>query len=95
LTAPDLGTADAHTLATAWVTGARIDWRAVHADRPRRRVPLPTYPFDHTQRHRPVVASPQRAEDDKQAVVEHPRDLGPARPATTDPEAATPAPRST
>ncbi|WP_435592015.1 SDR family NAD(P)-dependent oxidoreductase [Nocardia sp. bgisy118] len=37
-------------LARLWVHGADIDWAGLHADRPRRRVPLPAYAFD-SQRH--------------------------------------------
>jgi acyl transferase domain-containing protein/acyl carrier protein len=33
-------------LAHAWAVGAMIEWRSLHADRPARRVPLPTYPFE-------------------------------------------------
>jgi amino acid adenylation domain-containing protein len=29
-----------------WLTGVRPDWPALWADQPRRRVPLPTYPFE-------------------------------------------------
>ncbi|MBK9945446.1 MAG: amino acid adenylation domain-containing protein [Kouleothrix sp.] len=33
-------------LARLWLAGAAIDWPAVHAHAPRRRVSLPTYPFE-------------------------------------------------
>jgi phthiocerol/phenolphthiocerol synthesis type-I polyketide synthase E len=33
-------------LGRAWAAGAEIDWRAVHGGQARRRVPLPTYPFE-------------------------------------------------
>jgi amino acid adenylation domain-containing protein/FkbH-like protein len=33
------------TLAELWCHGAEVDWSAVHAETPVRRVPLPTYPF--------------------------------------------------
>lgn len=33
-------------LGQLWVNGATPDWRAVHAGERRRRVPLPTYPFE-------------------------------------------------
>ncbi len=29
-----------------WVAGGTVDWARFHADQPRRRVPLPTYPFE-------------------------------------------------
>ncbi|MBV9578635.1 MAG: type I polyketide synthase, partial [Chloroflexi bacterium] len=33
-------------LGRLWLDGTPIDWSAVHAPEPRRRVPLPTYPFE-------------------------------------------------
>ncbi|HEY0016584.1 MAG TPA: beta-ketoacyl synthase N-terminal-like domain-containing protein [Longimicrobium sp.] len=33
-------------LGRAWTAGTEIDWRAVHGGEARRRVPLPTYPFE-------------------------------------------------
>jgi phthiocerol/phenolphthiocerol synthesis type-I polyketide synthase E len=33
-------------LGRAWAAGTEIDWRAVHGGEARRRVPLPTYPFE-------------------------------------------------
>jgi phthiocerol/phenolphthiocerol synthesis type-I polyketide synthase E len=33
-------------LGRAWAAGTAIDWRAVHGGEARRRVPLPTYPFE-------------------------------------------------
>jgi acyl transferase domain-containing protein len=32
--------------ARAWVAGEEVDWKAFHAGESRRRVPLPTYPFE-------------------------------------------------
>ncbi|MEV8129124.1 SDR family NAD(P)-dependent oxidoreductase [Streptomyces sp. NPDC085944] len=52
---PDPTSADAQALAAAWAAGVRIDWHATHAG-PRRRVPLPTYPFDHSVRHGPTAS---------------------------------------
>jgi len=37
-------------LGRLWVAGAAVDWEAVSAEGPRRRVPLPTYPFER-RRH--------------------------------------------
>ena len=37
-------------LAALYLAGHKINWPAVHADAPRRRIPLPTYPFQR-QRH--------------------------------------------
>lgn len=34
------------TLARLWLSGVEVDWSAFHRDEERRRVPLPTYPFD-------------------------------------------------
>ncbi|HEX3530202.1 MAG TPA: amino acid adenylation domain-containing protein, partial [Thermoanaerobaculia bacterium] len=34
------------TVGRLWLTGLRPDWPALWADQPRRRVPLPTYPFE-------------------------------------------------
>ncbi|WP_309059780.1 SDR family NAD(P)-dependent oxidoreductase [Streptomyces sp.] len=48
---------DTDALAAAWAAGDTVDWAATHAGRPRRRVPLPTYPFDHTRRHGPGRAT--------------------------------------
>jgi phthiocerol/phenolphthiocerol synthesis type-I polyketide synthase E len=38
-----------------WLTGATVDWAGLHGCRPRRRTPLPTYPF---QRRRYAPGSP-------------------------------------
>ncbi len=35
-----------HTLGELWLSGAAVNWLRFHAGRPRRRVPLPTYPFE-------------------------------------------------
>jgi len=40
------GVLDPHALATLWLLGGRPDWKAFHAGERRRRVPLPTYPFE-------------------------------------------------
>jgi acyl transferase domain-containing protein len=34
-------------LGELWVHGAEVDWRGVHRHEQRRRVPLPTYPWEH------------------------------------------------
>jgi NAD(P)-dependent dehydrogenase (short-subunit alcohol dehydrogenase family)/aryl carrier-like protein len=36
-------------LGDLWAAGVDIDWSRVHDDGPRRRVPLPTYPFEHSR----------------------------------------------
>ncbi|MCP4660196.1 MAG: SDR family NAD(P)-dependent oxidoreductase, partial [bacterium] len=35
------------SLGKLWLAGAEVDWQGLHAGRRRRRVPLPTYPFEH------------------------------------------------
>ncbi|HEV2864151.1 MAG TPA: SDR family NAD(P)-dependent oxidoreductase [Pyrinomonadaceae bacterium] len=35
-----------NTLGKLWLAGAGVDWAAFHGDERRRRVPLPTYPFE-------------------------------------------------
>jgi len=40
------GALDPHALASLWLLGGRPDWKAFHAGERRRRVPLPTYPFE-------------------------------------------------
>ncbi|HYY41398.1 MAG TPA: acyltransferase domain-containing protein, partial [Pyrinomonadaceae bacterium] len=37
------------TLAQLWLAGASVDWPALHAHAPRRRTPLPTYPFERAR----------------------------------------------
>ncbi len=46
---PDLEVLTA-ALGRLWVAGVNVDFTALHGDAKRRRVPLPTYPFEH-QRH--------------------------------------------
>jgi phthiocerol/phenolphthiocerol synthesis type-I polyketide synthase E len=63
-----------------WVAGARIDWQGFHAGQGRRRVPLPTYPFE---RRRHWIA----------ATAAAPAGDGPAAAAIADAaDAASPAP---
>jgi acyl transferase domain-containing protein len=57
--------------ARLWLAGAALDWRAAHAPDRRRRLPLPTYPFER-----------QRYWIDTQAPAEAPQPAGePAAPA--------------
>ena len=52
------------TLAELWMAGAAIDWNAVLPEDSRRRVPLPTYPFDrklHWVEPPPRSAAPAQA----------------------------------
>ncbi|HYH81261.1 MAG TPA: aminotransferase class III-fold pyridoxal phosphate-dependent enzyme, partial [Longimicrobium sp.] len=39
--------------ATLWTAGVEIDWASLRGDEPRRRVPLPTYPFARTEHRLP------------------------------------------
>ncbi len=57
---------DPHALAELWLAGGRPDWRAFHAGERRRRVPLPTYPFEPRRywRDAPGVPRPLSALDD-------------------------------
>jgi acyl transferase domain-containing protein/acyl carrier protein len=51
LARPGRGRSDAQALATAfgrlWTAGVHVDWAALHEGARRRRIPLPTYPFQH------------------------------------------------
>src|SRR5262249_15722458 len=69
------GEGDALSLAAAqgamWISGAALDWSAVHSGERRRRVPLPTYPFERKRfwletapspfSSAPSTADPERA----------------------------------
>ncbi|MET9565851.1 SDR family NAD(P)-dependent oxidoreductase [Streptomyces tauricus] len=92
---PDPAPADAHALAASWAAGARIDWSAVHAGRPRRRVPLPTYPFDRTKRHGPTASPAYPPQDGPPAPRTSAPDSAPVRPTTTEPVDVTPLPHAT
>jgi phthiocerol/phenolphthiocerol synthesis type-I polyketide synthase E len=56
----------AHAVAKLWLGGVEIDWRAYHANEPRGRVSLPTYPFEHEQfePERAGRVAPKPREDD-------------------------------
>jgi natural product biosynthesis luciferase-like monooxygenase protein len=67
----DAGETLLQALGGLWVAGVDVDWDAFHAGRRRRRVPLPTYPFER-QRHwidfeklaaAPAAAAVPRADD--------------------------------
>jgi amino acid adenylation domain-containing protein len=65
----------AAALARLWLAGVEIDWAAVHAGERRRRVPLPTYPF---QRQRlwiepAAAAAPATISEDQGAFSAAPR----------------------
>lgn len=50
LSHPQDGTSDSIAMLTSlgrmWASGVRIDWRGFHSEEPRKRVALPTYPFE-------------------------------------------------
>jgi amino acid adenylation domain-containing protein/non-ribosomal peptide synthase protein (TIGR01720 family) len=48
-------------LGQLWLAGAEIDWAGVHAGEHRRRVPLPTYPFERQRYWIEPVLRPDRA----------------------------------
>jgi acyl transferase domain-containing protein len=59
-------------LGRAWAAGAGVDWRAVHGGEARRRVPLPTYPFERKRfwvdrAPRPGFVAPAAAADEAEA----------------------------
>ncbi|HEX8337764.1 MAG TPA: type I polyketide synthase, partial [Pyrinomonadaceae bacterium] len=62
-----------NTLGRLWLAGVRVDWEGFHARARRRRVPLPTYPFERQrywiepQRQTPAAAettSPQKKREE-------------------------------
>ncbi len=59
-----------HALGELWLAGSEVDWAAFHRHRRRRRVPLPTYPFDR-QRHwiSPAPPEPAASQDLWSALV--------------------------
>jgi acyl transferase domain-containing protein/NAD(P)-dependent dehydrogenase (short-subunit alcohol dehydrogenase family) len=61
-----------HALGTLWAYGVEVDWRAVHRGEKRRRVSLPTYPFER-QRY---WVSPSHAEPTPAAVTDSPITAG-------------------
>jgi len=64
---------EARTLATAlaraWVMGAPVDWASRHGDEQRRRVPLPTYPFERQRHWMPAGGSRPAAQDPLRKVA--------------------------
>ncbi|MBB4952059.1 putative biosynthetic protein (TIGR04098 family) [Agrobacterium vitis] len=47
---------DWQAIATSWIAGAPIDWAPLHGPNSRRRVPLPTYPFQRKRYWLPSAA---------------------------------------
>ncbi|MEU8695393.1 beta-ketoacyl synthase N-terminal-like domain-containing protein [Streptomyces sp. NPDC048665] len=81
-----------------WVRGARPDFPALHGAQPRRRVPLPTYPFErrnHLVPAPPEPGTPARPSEPHGRPVPPPAPTAPqvAEPPRTETEAATAAGR--
>lgn len=68
-----------NTAGRLWLHGVSLDWRGFHAGWQRRRLPLPTYPFERqrywieAQPERSNVSQPEQAEDNGSAVPALPR----------------------
>ena len=60
------------SLAQLWVSGKKIDWKNYHAHERRRRLPLPTYPFE---RERFWIAPGKRLESGAPAEKTAPKDV--------------------
>ena len=72
------------TVGQLWLSGLLIDWAALHAGERRRRVPLPTYPFERKRYWiEPSAPSPAPPAEGTQAAPEP----TPAREATATPAA--------
>jgi acyl transferase domain-containing protein len=66
-----------HEVSRVWIRGAAIDWRAFFAGDRRRRVPLPTYPFDH-KRYWVEPERPAPAENGQHDIRQNARTAGDA-----------------
>src|SRR5207244_11855670 len=49
-----------HAIGKLWLSGADINWQNVHQGERRRRVPLPTYPFERQLHWLEPVRAPDR-----------------------------------
>ena len=89
----------ANTLGRLWLAGVKINWTNVYADEQRRRIPLPTYPFERqrywidavpTNGHQPVASTRTRSSRDTSAPEATPAKVQArhARPALQNPYAA-------
>ena len=66
------------TLGELWLAGARVDWSGLYRHERRRRVPLPTYPFER-KRHwierclsrSPVIESAEVKQPEDISLLEH------------------------
>ncbi|MFI7122702.1 type I polyketide synthase [Amycolatopsis sp. NPDC049868] len=71
---PDSGLApDAllRSVGRAWTRGIEIDWTAFYAGERRRRVPLPTYPFERQRYWVDAVDDPQQSDKEDAAGLRH------------------------
>jgi acyl transferase domain-containing protein/non-ribosomal peptide synthetase component F/glutamate-1-semialdehyde aminotransferase/thioesterase domain-containing protein/acyl carrier protein len=76
-------------LGRVWMTGVDVEWRQVHGDEHRRRVALPTYPFERT-RHWPAAPTSASVAAATAATAAAKADALPA-PATPPTSASVPA----
>ncbi|MFJ2773110.1 SDR family NAD(P)-dependent oxidoreductase [Streptomyces sp. NPDC087300] len=58
---------------TAWLGGADVDWAAFYGDERRRRIPLPTYPFEG----RRIWLDPEESKDSKASEETAPENTAP------------------
>jgi phthiocerol/phenolphthiocerol synthesis type-I polyketide synthase E len=78
--------------AQLWVSGVTLNWAALHGGKPRRRVRVPTYPFDRVRYSLyPASAGPVDTED-QQALTATQQSAHPesAQPESAQPESAQP-----
>ncbi|WP_437650992.1 SDR family NAD(P)-dependent oxidoreductase [Sorangium sp. So ce362] len=61
-------------LAALWARGAEVDWTALHRGKPRRRVPIPTYPFARQRHWFAAEVSPPLPEPTVRATSAEPTD---------------------
>jgi len=68
-----------NTASRLWLNGVSLDWRGFHAGWQRRRLPLPTYPFERqrywieAQQERADASQPEQPEDNSFSVPSLPR----------------------
>jgi acyl transferase domain-containing protein/acyl carrier protein len=58
------------TLGKLWLSGAAVDWAAFHRHAPRRRIPLPTYPFERRRCWVDPPAATDASETDTSAAAD-------------------------
>ncbi|WP_447599366.1 amino acid adenylation domain-containing protein [Nitrospira sp. Nam80] len=83
-------------LARVWLAGGSIDWPQIYAGEERRRMPLPTYPFERQRywveaERSEASLPPQRTEElerEEEAAMAHPLSPGHQRPPLATPYSA-------